>query len=63
MHTHTELGFVPGILRLEIKFISKSIFILNFDTFIYIYSVNGEIDQLSTNTFKYRARGTGLFTF
>ena len=23
--------------------------------FIYIYTVKGEIDQLSTNTFKYRA--------
>ena len=29
-------------------------FIVNFDIFIYMYSIRGETDQLSANAFKYR---------
>ena len=41
------------------------IFILNFDILIYIYSVGGEINQISTNTSRPAEQQmfTFLFTF
>ena len=36
--------------------------ILNFNIFIYIYNVRGDIDQLATNRCKYRACCAAVFT-
>ena len=46
---HKTVGLLIGILL----YTRKHIFILDFDIFIYIYSVRGEIYQISTITCKY----------